>query len=217
MGGLYKYKSCPDSFMVFICGTTCVSMQQYELVMRNAEFKGSAVLQIWLTSSRAKNKHLNLFLLQKEPANPPPGLTFNLLEISRAQLSPGFQKTARHPCLSSSTHLPLSSSPSLSLPSLSNIYSWWQIRLFQLRTSQCQLPQTFAHNKVEDAFQAGKIVLFGTHPNPLLIGGWAAEKQDTSVLAGGTRSDSSPQKLQSFWIKNCWHKHIYPFQPRSTC
>lgn len=110
-----------------------------------------------------------------------------------------------------SPHLPLS------LPSLSNIYSWWQIRLFRLRTSQCQLPQTFAHNKVEDAFQAGKIVLFGPHPNPLLIGGWAAERQDTSVLAGGTRSNSSPQKLQRFWIKNCWHKHIYPFQPLSTC
>lgn len=46
MGVLYKYKGCPDGFMVFICGTTCVSMQQNGPVMRNTERKGSAVLQI---------------------------------------------------------------------------------------------------------------------------------------------------------------------------
>lgn len=51
MGVLYKYKSCPDSFIVFICGTTCVSIQKNELVMvmRNIECKGStvcAVLQV---------------------------------------------------------------------------------------------------------------------------------------------------------------------------
>lgn len=129
MGVLYKYKGCPDGFMVFICGTTCVSMQQNELVMRNMDCKGSAVLQISLTSSSAKNKHLNLFPLQKNPANPPRGLTFNLVKISRAQLSLSFQKTARHPlpvllhASSSIPHLPLSLSLSLSLPPLSNIYS----------------------------------------------------------------------------------------------
>lgn len=111
MGVLYKYKSCPDGFIVFICGTTCVSIQRNELVMRNIECKGSAVcavLQIWLTSSRAKNKPLNLFLLWKGPPNPPLGLSFNLLEISKAQLSLSYQKTSHHPCLSSS--MPLSSS-----------------------------------------------------------------------------------------------------------
>ena len=65
MGVLYKYKDCPDGFMVFICGTTCFSMQHNELVMRSTECKGSAVLQISLTRSRARNKHLNLFLLPK--------------------------------------------------------------------------------------------------------------------------------------------------------
>lgn len=53
MGVLYKYKSCPDGFIVFICGTTCVSIQKNELVMvmRNivVECRGStvcAVLQV---------------------------------------------------------------------------------------------------------------------------------------------------------------------------
>lgn len=118
MGVLYKHKGRPDAFTVFICGTTCVSMQQNELVMRSTECKGSAVLQISLTGLRAKNKHLNLFLLQKNPANPPPGL----LEISGAQLSLRPATPACPPLASSSIpHLPLLLS--LSLPPLSNIYS----------------------------------------------------------------------------------------------
>lgn len=38
MGVLYKHKSCPDGFIVFICGTTCVSIQKKNeavMVMRN--------------------------------------------------------------------------------------------------------------------------------------------------------------------------------------
>lgn len=57
MGVLYKYKSCPDGFIVFICGTTCVSIQKNELVMRNIECKGStvcAVLQVGLASREPK-------------------------------------------------------------------------------------------------------------------------------------------------------------------
>lgn len=49
MGVLYKYKRCSDGFIVFICGTTCVSILKNELVMRNIECKGNkvcAVLQV---------------------------------------------------------------------------------------------------------------------------------------------------------------------------
>ena len=97
---LYKYKSCPDGFMVFICCTTCVSMQKNELVMvmRNTERKGStvcAVLRASTGQSRAKNKPIKCVLMCscfEETANPLPGLTFNLLEISKAQLSLSFQR-----------------------------------------------------------------------------------------------------------------------------
>lgn len=59
MGVLHKYKSCPDGFMVFICGTTCVSILKNDLVMvmKNIECKGStvcAVLDVWLPSQEPK-------------------------------------------------------------------------------------------------------------------------------------------------------------------
>ena len=86
--------------MVFICCTTCVSMQKNELVMvmRNTECKGSTVcagLQASTGQSRAKNKPIKCILMCssfEETANPLPGPTFNLLEVSKAQLSLSFQR-----------------------------------------------------------------------------------------------------------------------------
>lgn len=68
MGVLHKYKSCPDSFIMFICGTTCVSIQKNEFVakMRNMGCKGSTVCALFDRPAKSQElsykMYLNLFL-----------------------------------------------------------------------------------------------------------------------------------------------------------
>lgn len=136
----------------------------------------------WSGQQRSKNKPIKSFLIcslfegtSKSSAWP----DSSFATISKVQLSLQKKKKFQHrqptstayprppppfrrpppPFSYSSSPLPFSSSLPL-LPLLSNIYSWWQIRLFQLRASQCQLQQTFAHNKVLDAFQAGRRLFY---------------------------------------------------------
>lgn len=73
MGVLYKYKSCPDGFIVFICGTTCVSILKNELVMRNIDCGGNKVCVVlasmtgqFESQNQANKVPLNLFLLRRD-------------------------------------------------------------------------------------------------------------------------------------------------------
>lgn len=93
--------------------------------------KGSticAVLQVWLDKQEPTTCLWSDIVISSclEETSKSSARTFNLLEISKAQLSPAFQKVlpSHRPCLSSFVPLPsLLISPSLPFPS--NIYSWW--------------------------------------------------------------------------------------------
>lgn len=68
MGVLYKYKKLSRRlFMVFICGTTCVSIPGNELVMRNTASRRkhgvSVAARSWSGQQRSKNKPIKSFLI----------------------------------------------------------------------------------------------------------------------------------------------------------
>lgn len=67
MGALYKYRKLSRRvFILFICGTTCVSIPGNELVMRNTarRRKHSVFIAAWSWSGqqRSKNKPIKSFL-----------------------------------------------------------------------------------------------------------------------------------------------------------